>query len=115
MSFTLTRIGKRGAAVVATLVLVARAGIGVARASDHQDNPLVELNPAMDMTDVYAFPGSSPDRIALVLNSWGFITPAQASTTYLDSARRRERLKNLSGRECLFRRRRRCANARLPL
>ena len=84
MSFTLTRIGKRGAAVVATLVLVAGAGIGVARASDHQDNPLVELNPAMDMTDVYAFPGSSPDRIALVLNSWGFITPAQASTITFD-------------------------------
>jgi len=63
----------------------------------------------------YSFPGSSTDRIALVLNSWGFITPAQASTTYLDSARRRERLKNLSGRECLFRRGRRCANARLPL
>ena len=38
----------------------------------------------MDMTDVYAFPGSSADRIALVLNSWGFITPAQASTTYHD-------------------------------
>jgi len=84
MPFTLTRIGKRGAAVVATLVLVAGAGIGVARASDHQDNPLVELNPAMDMTDVYAFPGSSPDRIALVLNSWGFITPAQASTITFD-------------------------------
>jgi len=82
MPFTLTRIGKRGAPVVATLVLV--AGIGVARASDPQDNPLVELNPAMDMTDVYAFPGSSPDRIALVLNSWGFITPAQASTITFD-------------------------------
>jgi len=62
----------------------------------------------------YAFPGSSTDRIALVLNSWGFITPAQASTTYLDSARR-ARLKNLSGCECRFRRGRRCANARLPL
>src|SRR6185503_4159141 len=48
------------------------------------DNPLVELNPAMDMTDVYAFPGSSPDRIALVLNSWAFITPAQASTITFD-------------------------------
>jgi len=66
------------------MLLVAGTGIGVARASDHQDNPLVELNPAMDMTDVYAFPGSSPDRIALVLNSWAFITPGQASTTTFD-------------------------------
>ena len=26
-------------------------------ASDHQDTPDVELNPKMDMTDVYVFPG----------------------------------------------------------
>ena len=70
---------------LAAAALVTATGIGVARASDHQDNPLVEVNPAMDMTDVYAFPGSSSDRIALVLNSWGFITPAQASTTSFDS------------------------------
>jgi len=72
-------------ALLAAVALVAATGIGVARASDHQDDPLVELNPAMDMTDVYAFPGSSADRIALVLNSWPFITPAQATTTYFDS------------------------------
>src|ERR1044071_6061102 len=77
---------RRGAvAITAIAVALAATGIGVARASDHQDNPLVELNPAMDMTDVYAFPGSSPDRIALVLNSWGFITPAQANATTFDS------------------------------
>ena len=29
------------------------------------------------MTDVYAFPGSAADRIALVLNSWALLTPAQ--------------------------------------
>jgi hypothetical protein len=71
-------------AALAAVALVAATGIGVARASDHQDDPLVELNPVMDMTDVYAFPGSSADRIALVLNSWAFVTPAQASTTYHD-------------------------------
>ena len=75
MQFTPIRLGRRAAAVAVAALLVAGAGIGVARASDHQDNPLVELNPAMDMTDVYAFPGSSPDRIALVLNSWAFLTP----------------------------------------
>ena len=79
-------LGRRAAAVAFTATaLVAAAGIGVARASDHQDKPLVELNPAMDMTDVYAFPGSSPDRIVLVMNSWAFITPSQASTTTFDS------------------------------
>jgi len=85
MQFNSLRRGRRGLAVAAAAaVLVTGAGIGVARASDHQDNPFVELNPAMDMTDVYAFPGSSPDRIALVLNSWAFVTPAQASTTTFD-------------------------------
>lgn len=59
-------------------------GVGNLLASDHQDNPLVELNPAMDMTDVYAFPGSSPDRIALVMNSWAFLTPGQTASTSFD-------------------------------
>jgi hypothetical protein len=77
--------GRLALAVVAAAGLVAATGIGVARASDHQDNPVVESSPALDMTDVYAFPGSSPDRITLVLNSWAFITPAQTSSTTFDS------------------------------
>ena len=74
-------------AATAVAAAIAVTGIGiarVARASDHQDNPLVELNPAMDMTDVYAFPGSSPDRVALVLNSWAFLTPGQTPSTSFD-------------------------------
>src|SRR5207248_10641310 len=35
-------------------------------------------------SDVYVFPGSSPDRTVLVLNSWAFITPAQTASTYFD-------------------------------
>src|ERR1051325_11852180 len=66
-------------------VCLAAAGIiRLARGSDHQDTPDVELNPESDMTDVYVFPGSSPDRIVLVLNSWSFITPAQTASTYFD-------------------------------
>jgi hypothetical protein len=53
-------------------------------ASDHQDNPLVELNPAMDMTDVYAFPGATSDRTVLVLNSWAFLTPGQTASASFD-------------------------------
>lgn len=76
---------KRLALVALALVTVATAGgIRLARGSDHQDTPDVELNPASDMTDVYAFPGSSPDRTVLVLNSWAFITPAQTANTYFD-------------------------------
>jgi hypothetical protein len=83
--YSLKLATRRGAVAIAALaVALAATGIGVARASDHQDNPLVELNPAMDMTDVYAFPGSSPDRVALVMNSWAFLTPAEATTIGFD-------------------------------
>ena len=70
------------ALAVATLGTV--GVIRLARGSDHQDTPEVELNPATDMTDVYVFPGASPDRTVLVLNTWAFITPAQTTSTYFD-------------------------------
>ena len=74
------------ATIGATIALAAvgAGSIGIARASDHQDNPLVELNPAMDMSDVYAFPGSAPDRIALVLNSHPLLSPAQTPSASFD-------------------------------
>lgn len=74
-------------ALYLTLALASLGTAGVfrlARGSDHQDTPEVELNPASDMTDVYVFPGSTPDRTVLVLNSWAFITPAQTTNTYFD-------------------------------
>lgn len=52
-------------------------------ASDHQDTADVELNPSQDMTDFYAFPTSN-GRIALVLNSNPFISPAAAATASFD-------------------------------
>src|SRR4029077_13481512 len=68
----------RRRALVAGALVAAAAGIGrLAVGSDHQDTPLVELNPTQDMTDVYAFPASAPGRIVLVMNSWAFLTPAQ--------------------------------------
>jgi hypothetical protein len=59
------------------LVLAGAAGAaGLAIGSDHQDTREVELdNPKLDMTDVYAFPGSAPGRIVLVMNSRAFLTP----------------------------------------
>jgi hypothetical protein len=62
------------------LVLAGAAGAaGLALGSDHQDTAEVELNPKMDMTDVYAFPGSSAGRIVLVMNSRAFLTPGAAA------------------------------------
>src|SRR5438105_936038 len=75
---------RRTLALLTAVGLIGFTSVRAARASDHQDNPLVELNPSYDMSDVYAFPGSAPDRIALVLNSHGFLTPAQTPTASFD-------------------------------
>jgi hypothetical protein len=72
------------AAAAVSLAALARARVHTARASDHQDNPLVELNPAMDMSDFYAFPGASADRIALVMDSHPLLTPAQTPGASFD-------------------------------
>ncbi len=82
--FSLSRWKHRAVVAAAVACIGTAAVIRLARGSDHQDTPEVELNPAWDMTDVYAFPGSSPGRIVLVLDSWAFLTPAQTSSTYFD-------------------------------
>ena len=64
-----------GCRALAGVAGAARLAIG----SDHQDTPFVELNPKTDMTDVYAFPGSSAGRIALVMDTRAFLTPAGAT------------------------------------
>ena len=67
---------RRRAVAAALIVTAGGAGAGgLALGSDHQDTPEVELNPRMDMTDVYAFPGASAGRIVLVMNSRAFLTP----------------------------------------
>ncbi len=62
----------------ATLALCGTIAVAVARASDHQDTPFVELNPKTDLTDVYAFPGGS-GRIVLAMDTRAFLTPAGAT------------------------------------
>jgi hypothetical protein len=62
-------------ALAGLIATVAFAGVVVA--SDHMDTPTVEFHPKFDVNDVYAFPGSSPDRVALVLGTSSPITPAR--------------------------------------
>jgi hypothetical protein len=69
---------------LATVAALAVGSTTLAIGSDHQDTPEVELNPRMDMTDVYAFPGTGADRIALVMNSRAFLTPAQSAGAAFD-------------------------------
>lgn len=49
--------------------IASTAIVGKVLASDHQDTPEVELNQNMDINDVYAFPGSTPDRIVLAMTT----------------------------------------------
>ena len=84
MHFASLGRGRRVFALAALVTVTAVAGVGIARASDHQDNPLVELNPAMDMSDVYAFPGASADRVVLAMNSRPLLTPAQTPGASFD-------------------------------
>ena len=73
-----------GRIAVAAVVAACAVGAGVALASDHQDTPDVELNPEMDLTDLYVFPSPVPGRVVLVMNSWGVLSPAETPTTYFD-------------------------------
>ncbi len=70
----------RRALAACLLVAAGVAGItALATGSDHQDTPDVELNPKMDMTDIYAFPSPTPGRIVLAMDTRAFLTPAQAA------------------------------------
>jgi hypothetical protein len=71
------RLG-RASAVLALGVATALVA-GSALASDHQDTPEVELNPRMDINDVYAFPGATADRITLVMTTSSPIAGTDAS------------------------------------
>lgn len=73
-------------AAALTVVSLTAASVWARRAiaSDHQDSPDVELNPAMDMTDFYAFPSSTSGNIVLVMDSWAFLTPAETPSTSFD-------------------------------
>lgn len=82
MSFS----ARRGAAAVllAAASVATVAGVRQLVGSDHMDTPEVELSPRLDITDVYAFPGSTADRIVLVMMSQSPITPANTAAARFD-------------------------------
>jgi len=79
---------RRAAISIAALVMAGAGSLGIALrsslASDHQDTPEVELHPRLDINDVYAFPGSNADRIALVLTTSSPLTPAASVGAVFD-------------------------------
>lgn len=60
---------KTAVAALLGVGLVAAGGVAVRDSvgSDHQQTALTELNPSIDINDVYVFPGSSDDRIVLAM------------------------------------------------
>lgn len=83
----LTSFATRRVALALALATAGAVGVaGVLRASDHQDTPEVEVAQLPDINDVYAFPGASPDRIALAVTTASPITPAQSPTIGFDPA-----------------------------
>ncbi|MES2179124.1 MAG: DUF4331 family protein [Gemmatimonadota bacterium] len=84
MQFRMDRRARIGLAALTALAMFGLIRARAASASDHQDNPLVELNPAMDMSDFYAFPGASADRIVLAMNTRPLLTPAQTPGASFD-------------------------------
>ena len=72
-------------ALGAVAVAVVAASASTVLASDHQDTPEVELSPRMDINDVYAFPGSSADRLVLVMTTSSPITPAGSAGASFDA------------------------------
>ncbi|MEO5588623.1 MAG: DUF4331 family protein [Gemmatimonadaceae bacterium] len=69
---------KAGPLALGAAVLLAGSAMTVRlMASDHQDTPLVELSPRLDVNDVYAFPApGASGRTVLVLGTSSPLTPA---------------------------------------
>jgi hypothetical protein len=80
------RAAHRAAAGLGMAVLFTAGVLGVRQAvgSDHQDTPEVELSPRLDINDVFAFPGSTEDRIAIVVTTQSPITPAGTAAARFD-------------------------------
>lgn len=80
------RAARRAAAGLGVAALFTAGVMGVRQVvgSDHQDTPEVELSPRMDINDVYAFPGSTEDRIAIVVTTQSPITPGGTAAARFD-------------------------------
>ncbi len=69
---------------VAILAIAALATATALRSSDHQDTPETELNPRLDINDVYAFPGADTSNIVLVMTTSSPLTPAASTSAAFD-------------------------------
>jgi hypothetical protein len=87
MQHWITRRERLVPIVGGALVTAALVTAGTVMASDHQDSPFAEFNQRYDVNDVYAFPASTPGRIALVLSTASPLTPARTPTFTFENER----------------------------
>ncbi len=74
------KLGLRTYALLAVGLAVSTIGVGRLLASDHMDTPEVELNPRMDINDVYAFPTpGNASNVTLVMTTSSPIAGQSAS------------------------------------
>ena len=84
---TRSRLTTRARLLATVLVVGAGVAATVVMASDHQQTALTELNPRMDITDIYAFPGAGGtdnNRITLVMNTSSPIVPTASAGARFD-------------------------------
>jgi len=80
-------LGSRKLVGLACVGLLGAGLAGLAWASDHQQSRLTELQPRMDITDMYVFPGTGGTdaaRTTLVMNTSSPIVPAQNAGAQFD-------------------------------
>ena len=72
--------------VAAVAVAVGAALTQPVTGSDHLDTPQAEIYSRLDISDVYAFPGSSEERIVLVMTTHALLTSAATAAARFDAA-----------------------------
>ena len=67
-------------------LVVAVAGISVTQAASHREAPKIALDPAADITDVYAFRSwGNPDKVVLIMNVIPGQEPSSGPNYFLTS------------------------------
>jgi Domain of unknown function (DUF4331) len=82
-----SRFTTRTTLVTGAVMALMGVGATVLFASDHQQTALTELNPRMDITDIYAFPGAGGtdnSRVTLVMDTSSPVLPSDNAGARFD-------------------------------
>lgn len=77
---------RRSWAMAAFALALCMGAPQTARAADHRDGPAVDMDPTVDITDVYAWMSGDASKVYLVLDIQGANTGATAMTKFSNTA-----------------------------